>query len=72
MSYTPVLYGNVEADQTLIRQGLAKLLKGDAAIPVQVVIPDEIAERQIAVAEAIVRQVGPDGVMKVKIVDGQK
>lgn len=70
MSYTPQFYGNVEADQSAIRQGLAKLFSGDMAIPVQLVVQEELLKKQAAVSDAILSQIGPDGVIRVRIVEG--
>jgi hypothetical protein len=35
--YTPVAHGSIESDQEAIRIGLAKLLRGDVALPMRVV-----------------------------------
>lgn len=71
MSYTPVYYGNVENDQTIIRQELAKILGGGKAIPVQLVVSEESQQKQDAVANAILSQVGPDGVLRVRILPNE-
>ena len=34
--YVPKLHGDIETDQTIIRQGLAKLFKGEVAIPMDI------------------------------------
>ena len=35
-AYAPKLYEDIEADQTIIRQGLVKLFKGEFAVPMNV------------------------------------
>ncbi len=68
MWYSPKLYADIDNDQALIREGLVGVLSGETALTVRLDMPADAVKKQNEVSDAILRQVGTDGILRVHVV----
>lgn len=67
--YAPKLHGDIETDQTIIRQGLAKLFKGEFAVPMDVQsfpADPNFIQNQIALQRSLIDWLDGKRVVKVQ------
>lgn len=64
--YSPQAFSDLELEQKLIRKGLCDILSEDKSIPIRVTVPEEDAQRQASLQEAMMKYYKAEGATTVE------